>query len=96
MRKGKNMKTLILLMILSVPNLLWASDEVLIEAPSLAAALGLIHESLEKVTSSVMICIDSGNKHSKCMCQNKSIIIKFNNTVKSVLGSSNSLKTSTW
>ncbi len=86
------MKIFIFILLILLPNILLASEEVLIEDPALVSQLIKIQDSLDKVSTAVMKCIDSGEKHSICLCQNKSIIIEFNNTVKSTLEKSTNFK----
>ena len=86
------MKVFFLVLFLSLPNILWASEDVLIEDSALVSQLNIIHNGLAKVSSAVMNCLDSGKEHPVCLCQNKSIIIEFNNTVKSLLENSTKLQ----
>ena len=79
------MKKLFLVYLIVVSNLLWADEETLIEDPSLVSQLNLIQINLDKISSTIMSCLDSGKEHSACMCQSKEIIIQFNNSVKSLI-----------
>ena len=79
------MKKLLLVYLIAVSNLLWAGEETLIEDPSLVSQLNLIQINLDKISSTIMNCMDSGKEHSVCMCQSKDIIIQFNNNVNSLI-----------
>ncbi len=75
------MKKLFLVYLIALSNLLWADEETLIEDPTLVSQLNLIQINLDKVSSTIMNCMDTGKEHPACMCQSRDIIIQFNNSV---------------
>lgn len=78
------MKKLFLIFLITASSFLWASEEVLIEDSSVVSRLNTIQENLDNVSTAVMSCIESGKEHSACMCQNKTLIIQFNTSVKTL------------
>jgi hypothetical protein len=80
--KGITMKRLLLICLLATAGVVSASEELLIENTEMVTQLNIIQSSLDKVSTEVMSCMDSGNEHSVCMCQNKAIITQFNDGVK--------------
>ncbi|MEW4982094.1 MAG: hypothetical protein AB1Y26_02510 [Cycloclasticus sp.] len=87
------MKKLIFIYILAFTSLAFANEEVLIENPNIVAQLNTIQSNLDKVSSSVMACLESGHEHSACLCQNKEIINHFNNNVEALFRENKALET---
>ena len=72
---------MILVSTLLFTNIAIANEEQLIEDPKMVAELNVIQISLDNVFTSVMACIESGGEHTNCLCQNKDVITKFNDSV---------------
>ena len=74
---------MILVSTLLFTNIAIANQDQLIEDPKMVAELKAIQMSLDNVSTSVMACIESGGKHTDCLCQNKDVITQFNDNVHS-------------
>ncbi len=74
-------KRLLIILLLSFTNIAWSDDGVDITDPGLVSALLVIQNKLDAISSSVMKCIDSGNDHKDCMCENETLILDFNTAV---------------
>ncbi len=74
-------KRLLIIFLLSFTNIAWSDDGVDITDPDLVSALLVIQNKLDAISSSVMKCIDSGNDHKVCMCENETLILDFNTAV---------------
>jgi len=79
------MKYLLFAYLITASSFIFAGEEVLIEAPALVAQLNRIQMNLDEASSAVMTCLESGKNHSVCMCESKKIIIKFNDSIKSLI-----------
>lgn len=79
------MKKLLIAFLITTSSLLYASEEILIEEPSLVAQLNRIQSNLDEVSAAVMLCMETSKKHMVCICESKEKIIEFNTSVKSLI-----------
>ena len=86
------MKKLLFIYILAFSNFAIANENVLIENPNIVIQLNTVQSNLDKVSSSVMACIESGSKHSACLCQNIEFISHFNRSVETLMDKNKELR----
>ncbi len=87
------MNKLMLIYVLTFSGFAFANEEVLIENPNIVGQLNAIQSSLDKVSASVMACLESGDEHAACLCKNKGIISQFNRSVETFLKKNKALAT---
>ena len=68
-------------LLLAMASISWSAPSVDITDPAQASALVAIQNKIDRISSAVMACIDSGKAHPDCMCQNQSSIVEFNASV---------------
>ncbi|MBT5498545.1 MAG: hypothetical protein HOK54_22640 [Alphaproteobacteria bacterium] len=85
------MKGLVFSYVLLTTNMSFATGEWLIEDPGSVTQLISIQQSLDNVSSSIMLCIDSGKDHSSCLCEGKEAITQFNTRVNTLLSENQNL-----
>ncbi|RDE18078.1 hypothetical protein DV711_18315 [Motiliproteus coralliicola] len=78
------MRHLIFLSLLALSSFAFSNEELLIENPDQVAQLSNVQANLDIVSTAVMACIESGNGHSDCLCQNQKAIIQFNTSVETL------------
>ncbi|MEW5008842.1 MAG: hypothetical protein RPT25_10335 [Cycloclasticus sp.] len=87
------MNKLMLIYVLTFSGFAFANEEVLIENPNIVGQLNTIQSNLDKVSASVMACLESGDEHAACLCKNKGIISQFNRSVETFLKKNKALAT---
>ncbi|MEH6648620.1 MAG: hypothetical protein V7707_01195 [Motiliproteus sp.] len=75
------MRYLVTLILFVMGSPVWSAASVDITDPSQTAALAAIQHKIDNVSSAVMACIDSGQDHPSCLCQNQPLIADFNASV---------------
>ncbi|OUR82983.1 hypothetical protein A9Q82_05915 [Cycloclasticus sp. 46_120_T64] len=87
------MNKLMFIYVLAFSSVAFANEEVLIENPNIVGQLNTIQSNLDKVSASVMACLESGDEHAACLCQNKDNISQFNHSVETFLKKNKALAT---
>jgi hypothetical protein len=77
----QNKYKFLVIFFLLISHVAWADDGVDITDPDLVSALLETQKKLDSISSSVMSCINSGNDHKVCMCENETLILDFNTAV---------------
>ncbi|WP_421868842.1 hypothetical protein [Motiliproteus sp.] len=78
------MRHFITITLLVLSSFAFSNEELLIENPDQVAQLSNVQANLDVVSTAVMACIESGNGHSDCLCQNQKAIIQFNTSVETL------------
>lgn len=76
------MRQVLMLLLVTVINPIWADEGVDITDQKQISALDLVQTRLDSVSTAMMGCMDTGYSHPACLCKYQNLIIQFNSSVK--------------